>query len=108
RKRSQTIDVLVRNSVRNFELSTAVSSKTPLFPPASPTNIANNNGSREETVRPRPYFPVVKYPSMVDVNFRRRPGTKTPSRPRHLCDQTREVIGRVCAYFREFSKRFAS
>ncbi|KAK6060022.1 hypothetical protein COOONC_02322 [Cooperia oncophora] len=78
-KRSHTIDVLVRNSVKNFELSTAVSSKTPLFPPSSPANIADDSVSREDRPRPRPYFPVVKFPNMLDVNFRRRPGTKTVS-----------------------------
>uniref|UniRef100_A0A7I4YAH8 RING-type domain-containing protein n=1 Tax=Haemonchus contortus TaxID=6289 RepID=A0A7I4YAH8_HAECO len=108
KRRSQTIDVLVRNSLKNFELSTAVSSKAPLLTPTSPTNNASDSAPREERFRPRPYLPAVRYPNMIDVNFRRRPGVKTPARPRHLCDQTREVIGRVCAYFREFSKRFAS
>ncbi|KAK5985259.1 hypothetical protein GCK32_000686 [Trichostrongylus colubriformis] len=108
KKRSQTIDVLMKNSVKNLELSTAVASTTPLFLPASPVNVGDDDASREDRSRIRSQFPIVRYPSMVDVNFRRRPGVKAPSRPRHLCDQTREVIGRVCAYFREFSKRFAS
>ncbi|KAK6742939.1 hypothetical protein RB195_010297 [Necator americanus] len=107
-KRSQTIDVLVRNSVKNFEISTCVSSKVPLHSPNSPLRTLTDEVANHDRPRVHSYLSIIKYPSMVDVNFRRRPGIKTPSRPRHLCDQTREVIGRVCAYFREFSKRFAA
>ncbi|WKX98149.1 hypothetical protein Q1695_013662 [Nippostrongylus brasiliensis] len=107
RKHSQTIDVLVRNSIKNFELSTAMSSRVPLCSPCSSTN-AVDEIPRKERSRIRHYCSVTKYPNMADVNIRRRPGSKVPSRPRHLCDQTREIIGRVCAYFREFSKRYAA
>uniref|UniRef100_A0A0K0DHB0 Uncharacterized protein n=1 Tax=Angiostrongylus cantonensis TaxID=6313 RepID=A0A0K0DHB0_ANGCA len=36
------------------------------------------------------------------------PHSFQPYRPRHLCFQTREVLGRVCTYFREFAKRFSA
>ncbi|KAJ1365738.1 hypothetical protein KIN20_026159 [Parelaphostrongylus tenuis] len=102
-KKSQPIDVFLRNSVKSFEMTTSLSSKVPLNPPRSQSRCLND-------IVPRVHSNLsnAKYPNMVDVNFRRRPGTKTLSRPRHLCSQTRDVIGRVCAYFREFSKRYSA
>ncbi|CAJ0597805.1 unnamed protein product [Cylicocyclus nassatus] len=106
KRRSQTVDVVMRNAGRSADISTDSSPKATSQSHLSP----DFAGDRVNSEKPRihSYLSIVKYPNMVDVNFRRRSGVKTPSRPRHLCDQTREVVGRVCAYFREFSRRFAA
>ncbi|EYB89949.1 hypothetical protein Y032_0225g2751 [Ancylostoma ceylanicum] len=109
KKRSQTIDVLVRNSVKNFEMSvTGLTSKPSLLSPRSPLKVLNSDVINHEKPRPHSYLSIIKYPNMADVNFRRRPGAKAPSRPRHLCEQTRDIVARVLAFFREFAKRFAA
>ncbi|KAL6727029.1 hypothetical protein Aduo_008944 [Ancylostoma duodenale] len=109
KKRSQTIDVLVRNSVKNFEMSvTGLTSKPSLPSPRSPLKVLNSDVINHEKPRPHSYLSIIKYPNMADVNFRRRPGVKAPSRPRHLCEQTRDIVARVLAFFREFAKRFAA
>ncbi|RCN47733.1 hypothetical protein ANCCAN_06197 [Ancylostoma caninum] len=109
KKRSQTIDVLVRNSVKNFEMSVAGLTSNPSLPsPRSPLKALNSDVINREKPRPLSYLSIIKYPNMADVNFRRRPDVKAPSRPRHLCEQTRDIVARVLAFFREFSKRFAA
>ncbi|VDL78292.1 unnamed protein product [Nippostrongylus brasiliensis] len=91
---------------RNVELIDRRDCCPPVLTPS--IGAASAQIPRKERSRIRHYCSVTKYPNMADVNIRRRPGSKVPSRPRHLCDQTREIIGRVCAYFREFSKRYAA
>ncbi|VDM57568.1 unnamed protein product [Angiostrongylus costaricensis] len=80
RKVSQTTDVLLQKNMKKLEMTTTLSSKVPLNSVHSQGRYLNDTVPKnDKTPGILPYVSKARYPNMMDVNFRRRPGNKTVS-----------------------------